>query len=62
MLKDLPSPAGTFVWMVKGEVARNGLRIHIETKYQPQPSKSTSLLNLTNTSWRDTGENFFILE
>ena len=54
--KDPPSPAGTFVWTLKGEVARNGQRIDIKTMYQPQSATSTSSLTLSDLSWRDTGK------
>ena len=54
--KDPPSPAGIFVWTVKGEVARNGRRIDIKTMYEPQSATSTSSLTLSDSSWRDTGK------
>ena len=56
MHKDPPSPAGTFVWTLKGEVARNGRRIDIKTMYEPQSATSTSSLTLSDLSWRDTGK------
>ena len=56
--KDPPSPAGTFVWTMKGDVTRNGLRIDIETTYEPQPPTSISRLKLTDSSWTDTGSSF----
>ena len=54
--KDPPSPAGIFVWTVKGEVARNGRRIDIKTMYEPQSATSTSSLTLSDLSWKDTGK------
>ena len=54
--KDPPSPAGTFVWTLKGEVARNGRRIDIKTMHDPQSATSTSSLTLSDLSWRDTGK------
>ena len=58
--KDPPSPAGVFVWTMKGDVTRNGLRIDIETTYEPQPPTSISRLKLTDSSWRDTGCYFLL--
>ena len=53
---DPPSSQASFSWTLNGETVKSGQRININTSYDYLSNMHTSLLTLTDASWKDTGK------